>query len=495
MTGFLSAAAQRSIINFERRVAEVLSRLPVHRGKRLLVGVSGGPDSVAILHALHRLRARLNFELAAAHFNHAIRALESDRDEQFVRELCDRLQIELLAERGPALKPANLEEQARELRYDFLNRAADRLDAQFIVLGHHQDDQAETVLLRLLRGSGVAGLGAMAESGPGRMLRPLLTVDRAEIIRYLKTIGADYVTDSSNFEHRALRNRVRSHLLPTVARDYSPGIARHLAQLASEIRHLNSYIEGTVCQVLDGVLIQPSEMSRRLAWRIKLDKFESMPAAMMSVIMRELIRRCVGTLRGIERTHIDAMCRLVANKRPSCMLMLPRRWRFRREYDTVILESQEGPDTDITSVPVGREVTLVPGENSLTFGGSTLTVRHILAGDSNFPVAPWHPLTRFEAYFDGARVSGLKARCFHAGDRIRPLGLCGSRKVHDVFVDNKVKIADRRSWPLVLSGDEVIWVPGLVRSAAALLTAESKKVLHLRADSLPGELKVRLLEL
>jgi tRNA(Ile)-lysidine synthase len=490
MAGSLSIAAQKRIANFERKVVDVLSRLPLHCGKPLLIAVSGGPDSVAILHVLHRLRARLHLGLAAAHFNHAIRALESDRDERFVRELCDRLQIELMVERGPALKPANLEEQARALRYDFLDRAADTLDAQFIVLGHHQDDQAETVLLRLLRGTGVAGLAAMAESGPRRLLRPLLAVDRAAILGYLDAIGADYVTDSSNFEHRALRNRVRLHLLPSLDRDYSPGIARRLAQLASEMRELNSFIQDEAGQVLDRVLIQPSDISRLLAWRIKLNAFESMRPALMGVVMRELIGRCTGTLRGIERAHIDGMCRLVANKRPSCILNLPRGWRLRREYDTVILELREGLETDLTSAADGREVTLMPGENSLTFSDSTLTLRQIIAGDPGFPVGPWHSLSRVEANFDAAKVAGLKARSFRRGDRIRPLGLCGSRKVHDVFVDHKVKIADRRSWPLVVSGDEVIWIPGLVRSAAALLTAESKKVLHLRADSLPGDLKV-----
>jgi tRNA(Ile)-lysidine synthase len=284
-------------------------------------------------------------------------------------------------------------------------------------------------------------------------------------------------------------------LLPSLARDYSPGIARRLADLASEIRDLNSFVEDEACRVLDRVPIQQTEISRLGDWRIKLDAFDSMCAALMRVVIRELIRRCLGTLRGIERSHIDGVCRLVAQKSTSATLTLPRGWRFRRDYDTLILERQEGLPPNTTSAAEGREIMLVPGENSLTFTRSTLTVRQILTGDPSFPVAPWHPLTRAEAYFDAAKVPGLKARSFRAGDRIRPLGLCGSRKIQDVFVDYKVRIADRRSWPLVLSGDQIIWIPGLVRSAAALLTAESKKVLHLRADSLPGDIKVRLLEL
>jgi tRNA(Ile)-lysidine synthase len=119
-------------------------------------------------------------------------------------------------------------------------------------------------------------------------------------------------------------------------------------------------------------------------------------------------------------------------------------------------------------------------------------LREIGADEPCFPVSPWHPPSPFEAYFDAASTPVLSVRCWRPGDRIRPLGLGGSRKIHDVFVDKRVRLASRKSWPLVVSRDEVVWVPGLVRSGAALITAECKKVLHLRADSLPGNLKVRL---
>jgi tRNA(Ile)-lysidine synthase len=484
-----SVAARRTIVSFERRVAEVVTRLSLDAGKRLLVAVSGGPDSVATLLALHHIRSRYNFELAAAHFNHDVRGPESDRDEQFVRELCGRLQIELVVERARGLKPANLEERARELRYDFLNRAADTLEAQFIVLGHHQDDQAETLLLRLLRGSGIAGLRAMAELGPGRLLRPLLSIDRLAILSYLNALGADYVVDSSNLSNRALRNRVRADLLPHLARDYAPGINRRLAELACEMSDFNSFIETEAHRSLDRLLIQPADNRPASSCRLELRGFESIGPALARAIMRELVRRQIGGLRRIERSHIAAMCRLVSNRNPSSTVILPGGWRFRREYDTAVLEQQAAIGTP--GMAEG-ELTLAPGDNPLSASGSTLMVREITKEDPHFPVAPWHPPNRFEAYFDAAKVSVLRARCFRRGDRIRLLGLCGSRKLQDLFVDYKLNVASRRTWPLVVSGNEVIWIPGLARSAAALVTSASKKVLHLRADSLPSRLKVRL---
>jgi tRNA(Ile)-lysidine synthase len=482
-------SAQRTIAAVERRVAGVLANLPSGRRQRLLVAVSGGPDSVAILHALYRIRQRSHFELAAAHLNHGIRGLEAARDERFVRDLCGRLKIELVVERVHGLKLTNLEERARELRYEFLNRTADALEAQSIVLGHHQDDQAETVLLRLLRGTGIAGLSAMAELGPGRLVRPLLSLDRAGIIEYLAVIGADYVVDSSNLQEGALRNRVRAGLLPLFARDYSPGIVGRLAELASEMRELNSFLEAKACEALDRLLIPPAAMSRNSSWRMDVRRFESISPAVARAVIREFIRRGVGDLRRIERVHIETMCRVAAGHSPSAAVTLPRGWRFRREYDTVVLEHMARQESR-TSYPAlgGGEQRLMPGANRLD--GATLIVREIRAQEPCFPAAPWHPPSKFEAYFDAAIAPTLTVRCFRAGDRIRPLGLCGSRKIHDVFVDHKVPVASRRSWPLVAWGEEVIWIPGLVRSRLALLNAASKKVVHLRADLLLGGLKV-----
>ncbi len=496
VAGSLSVAAQKAITTVESTVAGVVARLPSGTPDRLLVAVSGGPDSVTALHALQRIRSRYGFQLAAAHFNHNLRGPESDRDERFVRELCGRLGVELVVERAYGLKPANLEERARELRYEFLHRTADAVKAQFIVLGHHRDDQAETVLLRLLRGAGIAGLAAMAELGPGQLMRPLLSLGRIAILKYLAAIGAAYVIDSSNFEGRALRNRVRARLLPQLAREYSPGIARRLTELASEMREASNFIEAAACRSLDQRLIAAADMDQGSSWRMAVRGFESINHALARAILREFIRRGIGDLRGTERIHIDAMYRTTTGENPSATVTLPRGWRFRREYDTVVLEEHQALIGRPTVSAVGcSEVGLRPGANVLSTSGFTLTLKEVTAQEPCFPCAPWHPPNRFEAYFDAAEAPALMARGVRAGDRIEPLGLCGTRKIQDVFVDYKVSIASRSSWPLVVSDNKVVWIPGLVRSRVALVTPASKKILHLRADALPHDLKVRLLGL
>jgi len=191
----------------ERAIASALATNGVASGDRILVALSGGADSVALLHALARLDG---YRLTAAHFNHGLRGPESDRDEQFVRELCQRLKLDLIVERTDRLHgSANLEERARDLRHEFLNRAADHSDARSIAIAHHADDQAETVMMRLLRGAGAAGLAAMSPAGPGRIVRPMLALHRGQILVYLAAIGAPYVADSSNLSPAFLRNRIR----------------------------------------------------------------------------------------------------------------------------------------------------------------------------------------------------------------------------------------------------------------------------------------------
>ncbi len=233
------------------KIARALERARLGQGKdaSILLALSGGPDSVALLHALRTLAPRFGYRLAAAHLNHRLRGAESDRDETFVRELCSTLGVELVAERTDDLDPAasNLEERSREVRYAFLAAAAARLGATHVATAHHADDQAETVMLRLLRGAGAAGLSAMAESvtpaaGSTTILRPMLSVWRHEILRYLDSIGARYVSDSSNAHQGFLRNRVRMELLPALERDFAPGLRRRLAALAMEMRDLDDYV-------------------------------------------------------------------------------------------------------------------------------------------------------------------------------------------------------------------------------------------------------------
>jgi len=478
----------RSIAHVERVLRAFLCALPVHTGERILVAVSGGPDSVALLHALRRLRVtspELGYELTAAHLNHRLRGSESERDESFVRELCDRLGIPLIVERAKdlAIVCSNLEERARELRYEFLNRAAGWLKAAFIATAHQVDDQAETVMLRLLRGSGAAGLAAMAPRGPGRLIRPLLGVARKEVAAYLDAIGADYVTDSSNSSARHQRNRIRVELLPILEREYAPGLGGRLVKLAREMRELDGFI---------------TEQARReLAVRgggtrqINLAGFAELHPALANALLREFLRENLGGLRHIRRVQIETLLRVCTKPGAhGSAVVLPGGWTFRREYEMGMLRR----DIDERAAVGDFAVDLCSeGTTVVESAGCIFSARIIDVSQPGVRPSSWKSASAQEAHFDADAAGQLTVRSFMQGDRIGLFGGGGRRKVHDVFIDGKLPIALRPRWPIVTSGGEIAWIPGFARSAVAIVTPETHKALYLRVTLCANALSPSLL--
>jgi tRNA(Ile)-lysidine synthase len=452
----------------------------------ILLALSGGPDSVALLHALRALAPRFGYRLAAAHLNHRLRGAESDRDETFVRDLCSALGVELTVEQAsnldPALAPAapNLEERSREVRYAFLAAAAKQLGASHIATAHHADDQAETVMLRLLRGAGAAGLGAMAETvtlAPTgvRVLRPML--------RYLDSIGARYVSDSSNAHQGFLRNRVRSELMPALERDFAPGLRRRLAGLAGEMRELDDYV-ARAARVELGLRRgerAPGGAPRRdlngSVGLLNLEGFAGLHPALAAALLREFLAERTGSLRRFTRRHIDALRRLCLGESPGAALDLPDGWRAERRYAALVLErcpavggSRVGAAADGFAVFLAREgLTKVPQASFVFHSG-------VMPADA----APL-PVGLNEACFDADRAAaGLVVRNFAPGDRISPLGMEGSRKVHDIFVDRKLTRPRRKTFPVVTLEGRIAWLPGMVRGRVALITGETVRVMRLR---------------
>ncbi len=441
-------------------VADALRRGGVGRDDLVLVALSGGPDSVAMLHAMLALRERLQFRVAAAHLNHAIRAADSDRDEAFVRGLCTRLGIDLHVERAHALSPGtpNLEEKARDARHCFLDRTAELIGAHYIALAHHADDQAETVLLRLFRGAGAAGLAGMAPQGPRRLIRPVLSLTRAELRAYIDTVGAPYVIDASNDSSAILRNRIRNHLLPMLEREYAPGIGRRLAELASEMRRLDAFVtaEARRAMVVSG------------GGALDLRSFAKLDPALRPVVIREFLKDRLGSLRRVSRSHVDSVCRLCLEGPPNGAVDIPGPVRMVREYG--LLRAVRGSDrSGAYSVALASEGVTEVAQAAMAFDATIAPARGLP-----------RPRDHFEALF-GAReaVGRLRVRSPQAGDRVAPLGMSGHRKLKEIFIDAKVPKSKRNSFPIVeLEGGGIVWVPGLVRARIALVTEASDGVLR-----------------
>jgi tRNA(Ile)-lysidine synthase len=492
----MNSAAKSDLIGKIARALEraglVRSKASASRGdsseksadESIVLALSGGPDSVALLYALRELRPRFGFRLAAAHLNHRLRGAESDRDEAFVRDLCSTLDVELVVEQSSGLDSAapNLEERAREARYAFLAAAAAQLGASHIATAHHADDQAETVMLRLLRGTGAAGLGAMAETmtlAPTgvTLLRPMLHIGRHEILHYLESIGARFVSDSSNAHQGFLRNRVRIDLLPELERDYAPGLRRRLAALATEMRELDDYVAraGRIelnSRLREAVLGGPLDI-------LDLNGFAGLHPALAAALLREFIAARIGSLRRLTRRHIDDVRWLCAGESPSATLDLPGGWCAERRYAALVIERHPkgaddrrlGATADGFAVPLVREGVTKVAQARFVFRSNMLPA----------DAAPM-PLGLDEACFDAdLTTAGLFVRNFASGDRISPLGMEGSRKLHDIFVDRKLARPRRRTFPVVTLEGRIAWVPGMARGRVALVTRETVRVLRLQA--------------
>jgi tRNA(Ile)-lysidine synthase len=452
-----------------RTVAAALERSGVERDSLILAAVSGGADSVAMLRALHELAPRAGFRLAAAHLNHRLRGAESDRDEAFVRDLCECIDVPLEVGHATTLAAdmPNLEEAGREARHEYLGRAAARVGATHIALAHNAGDQAETVLMRLLRGAGVAGLGAMVESGPGLIVRPMLTLERATIVTYLRAIGQSFVEDSTNASPAMLRNRIRDELLPYLEREYSPGLSGRLAGLAAEMRTVDAYLSRSAEVELTRI--------RRTGGALDLAGFAAIAPALRPVVMRRYLAGALGGLRRVSRAHIDALLRMAAIGPPNGAIGLPGGWRALREYSRLRLE--RGPQEpairfSVTISPEGD--TIVPAAG---YGFRAAVI------DRDAAAMPADPMT---ALFDFREMTGrtLVARNFSPGDRIAPLGMRGTRKVKDVFIEHKLPRTQRANFPVVSMDSEVIWLPGLARSGVALVSDWTEAVLRIEARRL-----------
>lgn len=406
-------------------------------GGSVLCALSGGPDSMALLCALRRLAPELGFSLCAAHFNHGMRP-SAGADEAFCREWCRAQGVALFVGREdvPAFAKENrltLEEGARQARYAFLFETAWRENCCRIAVAHHQADQAETVLYRLGRGSGLAGLCGMAVQN-GALIRPMLFASREEILAFLKEEGIPFCRDETNEQPCCARNRLRllSSALETVHEGFLKNTARAAELLKKDQEALEAWAE--------------SELRRREdQGALRLDGFDRLPEAIQS----RVLRRCAasnGLKTGLEQRHIDALLALC--KEESGCRSLPGNRRARLEGGRLFLENAGG-----ASLKTDGEPCYVLSEGTFAFSSGTLRVRRI---DRPENLREHWPLG---CCVSPGSLSGAVIRCRKAGDKIAPLGAPGTKKLKDFFIDKKTEKA-RRAWPLVACGNDVLFAPG-----------------------------------
>ncbi len=420
---------------------------------RVLAAFSGGADSTALLLSLMELLSEGGIAgLYAAHLDHGIRGAAGEADRAYCERFCAERGIPILSERAdaPALAKnagMTLEEAARALRYEFLERARLRAGADCIAVAHQRDDQAETVLLHLLRGCGASGLCGM-KPRTGAIARPLLGVSRADIESYLAERGVGWRTDETNAQCDALRNRVRNELLP-VLRQYNPRISEALVRTAG----LCVLDEAYLCE-----RAAEAEAAVRLGDGFDRRLLNELPLPLKARIVRERLLGDGGAVSEADIRRVLALCGAKTGTR-------------------IELRGGRSAWTDAEALHIGRYPEALTYEVPFRRDGVTKTPAGRMTASR--AAAYRRPENAFEAYLAlDALPEDLVVRTRRDGDRFHPLGAPGTRKLSDVLTDKKIPSAER-DLPLLCAGNEVYFAVGLAVSEKARVRPETREILHI----------------
>ncbi|MBE0596728.1 MAG: tRNA lysidine(34) synthetase TilS [Desulfuromonadales bacterium] len=413
----------------------------LHDGDRVLVALSGGADSVCLLHLLRTLVPRFGLTLEAAHLDHGMRP-ESVADAGFVAQLCAQLAIPLTLDRVQVPQEARrqrrgVEETARDLRRDFLRRVAAAQGCRVIALGHHRGDQAETVLHRLLRGTGPTGLAGMRpQNGP--FIRPLLAVTREQILAFLARHRLDWREDATNADPQFTRNRIRHQLLPLL-QQFNPQLEPRLAELSRRLWLEEDYWR----RESESGLARLARFAAEGELRLDRCGLLALHPALRARVVRLALEKVRGDLHGVAAVHLESLESLLQGDRPQAEAHLPGAWVACR-YDQLWLRRQ----MPAAPPPCRIEIT-APGIFSLPGGELRVTVETAAVGEGAYAI---------ELAAD-AIAFPLCVRRPRPGDRFRPSGGSGRRKLKEFFIDSRVEREARRE-TLVLEGEQILWLIG-----------------------------------
>ncbi len=456
----------------------------IQPGDAVLAGVSGGPDSVALLHVLITLAPKFHLHVGIAHLNHSLRGENSDHDARFVRSLAKQSNLPIFQKKIDVHKCQNstggsLEEVARDLRYAFYHEVAEKKGFNTIALGHQADDNAELILLYISRGSGVLGATGISPvrevSGKvGKIVRPLIRVGRSEIIDFLAQNRLSYVSDESNKDLTFLRNRIRYQLIPNLKSSYNPKIVDALNRFGLILSAEEEWTKDVIDSIFEKtILTKQNDLMILSAKRI---------AALHIAAQRRIIRKAIETVKGdlrrIQYSHIEAIIRLLKKEPMNGALDLPDRIRILRDYDRILI-SKEKKDLrkskkDFGIVSPFQYKVFSPGSLLIQETGVSIKFSEIEAKE----ISNIRKTGDSVIFLDRDKLSfPLTIRNFKPGDRFTPLGMTGTQKIKSFFINNKVPGPMRRGCPIMLSREKIVWVIGHRIDESVKVMPSTKRVL------------------
>ena len=449
------------VTRFEGEVREALEAAQL-TGRRLVVAVSGGPDSLALLYALQSLQNELSLAVHVAHLDHRLRGEDSAADAEFVAQTSAKLGVGCTAEAAEVLafqreQGMSLEEAAREVRYRFLVCVAERVGADAVALGHTSDDQVETVLMNIVRGSGLRGLRGMKPVSKQRiagsdvtLFRPILNLSKQDTIAYCAALDLIPRSDESNSSTEMTRNKVRLELLPLL-REMNPAFGDAILRLARNANEALSVVNRTVDSAWTEVVAEEGE-----SIRVDREKFRELDEAVRTHLMMRALSHVKGAARGIERVHIEDATRAVLKSSGSRLHLLGGlRLAVEQRSAHIYAEDDAFAAASFDASPLA-----VPGV--MTVVGWRISTERIKIGSENRSSGTnWYSAEKFvERFGRGVDVSSLAVRSRVPGDRFQPLGMSGTKKLKDFMNDEKVPGSMRDGVPLIVTSRGIAWVVG-----------------------------------
>ncbi len=451
---------------FARHVVNAKLILP---GMKLVVAISGGVDSIALLHLLQQLKSDLHLTLIAVHINHHLRGEESDLDERFVRRLCDRLNINCVVKHVRFDTDKDLENQARMARREILYNILKSYKFDRIALAHQKNDQAETVIMNLVRGSGITGMGGMKPDGDN-IIRPLLAFSRPEIEQWLVDNNIEWREDMSNTDARFTRNKIRNELIPWMQSNLNHAVTDRLLLQSHIFRQADDYFRKHTARLIKKVITDetPDYLRMDLPLLKQLSEIEQY----------YVLRACYGILGKTEHEFFRysfTEIRQILDSEGSKQTKLAHDIHVIKQYDELVMTTLD-PTKEHTDL---KELTIDEERTHFVFFNWRFTLKYL----KNLPKTRGDVNAKQQILIDLNKVNlPLKLRTREPGDRFIPTGMKDEKKLKEFFIDEKVPRFDRDKVPILADTEKIIWIVGYRADARAICDSPTNRILHISIE-------------
>ncbi|CAH2211812.1 tRNA lysidine(34) synthetase TilS [Tepidibacter aestuarii] len=449
----------------------------VNDGDKIILGVSGGPDSICMLHILNYLKDEFNIKIYAAHLNHKIRGIEAQKDAMYVAKICDIMRVPcfIRAIDVPAYCNENgvtLEEGARILRYNMFFEIKDKISADKIAIAHNINDQAETVIMRMMRGTGLQGLKGIQYKREDGIIRPLLDVDREEIEAYCEQNNLSPRIDQTNLEEIYTRNKIRLKLIPYMIENFNPNLKESIARMANLLKDDGDFIMEQSNKSFDEMCSKISDNTISM----DIEKFINAHRALKNRIIRKCIDYVLGNIKGIEQKHIQDVNNLINSHKNNSRIDLPKGILVYKKGGRIIFTDEEMIEEKISYDYI------IPKSGYIKIKESNTIVESKILNIDEYEKSSNDKYTKF---FDADKIKGsLHIRNRRNGDKIKLLGLGGSKKIKDLFIDLKIPKEERDLVPILSDEKGIIWVIGHRMSEDYKIDSNTKNVLRISFKAL-----------